>query len=68
MAHRSAKRANLKEREMNEEDVFSDPEFKLSQFHEEDYFDAFKEQRDREQILEQGEQDARMLELDGGKG
>jgi hypothetical protein len=50
---------------MNEEDVFSDPEFQLSQFHEEDYFDAYKEQRDREQVLEQGKQDPQVLELDG---
>lgn len=50
---------------MNEDDFLSDPDNKLSQFHEEDYFDAYKEQRDREQILEQGKQDSRMLELDG---
>jgi hypothetical protein len=53
---------------MNEDDIFSDPDNQLSQFHEEDYFDAYKEQRDREQVLQQGKQDAQVLELDGGKG
>jgi hypothetical protein len=67
-AHPSAERATFKEREMNEDDIFSDPDNQLSQFHEEDYFDAYKEQRDREQVLQQGKQDAQVLELDGGKG
>ena len=52
---------------MNEDDFLSDPDNQLSQFHEGDYFDAYKEQRDREPVLEQGKQDSRMLELDGGK-
>ena len=32
---------------MNEDDFFSDPEFQLSQFHEQDCFDAFREERDK---------------------
>ena len=52
---------------MNEDDIFSDPEFQLSQSNEEDFFDAYKEQRYREPVLQQGKQDSRMLELDGGK-
>jgi hypothetical protein len=52
---------------MNEDDFFSDPDNQLSQFHEGDYFDAYKEQRDREQILEQGKQNSQVLELDGVK-
>ena len=52
---------------MNEDDIFSDPCNQLSQSKEEDYFDAYKEQRDREQILEQGEQDSQVLALDGVK-
>jgi hypothetical protein len=39
---------------MNEDDVFSDPEFKLSQFHEGDYFDAFREERDKVTHAPQG--------------
>ena len=42
---------------MNEDDVFSDPENQaslLNSSEEQDCFDAFKEERDRGQFLEQG--------------
>lgn len=32
---------------MNEDDFFSDPENQLSEFHEEDWFDAYREERDK---------------------
>jgi hypothetical protein len=53
---------------MNEDDFLSDPDNQLSQSNEEDYFDAYKEQRDREPFLEQGKQNSQVLELDGSKG
>lgn len=40
---------------MNEDDIFSDPDNQLSQFHEQDCFEAFKEQRDKVTPAPKGE-------------
>ena len=40
---------------MNEDDIFSDPDNQLSQFHEQDWFDAYRDQRDKVTPAPKGE-------------